>query len=169
MAKGSLRYTWAVALLSTAALGYQLLLMRWLSIAHWYPFAAIIISLALLGHGASGAALSVARERALRHFDVLFPSCAILFSLVAAGCLLLARGIPFNGLELVWDWRQLLWLSALYLCLSLPFFFAAAVSGWRSRASPTRFRRSTVPICSVQGSARCWRWRCCGWHRSTSA
>ncbi|MBC7991326.1 MAG: SAM-dependent methyltransferase, partial [Luteimonas sp.] len=105
MAKASFRYTCAVALVSTAALGYQLLLMRWLSIAHWYPFAAIIISLALLGHGASGAALSVARERALRHFDVLFPACAMLFALAAAGCLLLARAIPFNGLELVWDWR----------------------------------------------------------------
>jgi len=129
MANASFRYTCAVALLSTAALGYQLLLMRWLSIAHWYPFAAIIISLALLGHGASGAALSEARERALRHFDVLFPSCAMLFALAAAGCLLLARAIPFNGLELVWDWRQLLWLSALYLCLSLPFFFAASCFG----------------------------------------
>jgi SAM-dependent methyltransferase len=129
MTNGSLRYAGAVALVSAAALGYQLLLMRWLSIAHWYPFAAIIISLALLGHGASGAALSVARERALRHFDVLFPVCAMVFALSASACLLLAKAIPFNGLELVWDWRQLLWLSTLYLCLSLPFFFAATCFG----------------------------------------
>ena len=37
--------------------------------------------------------------------------------------------IPFNGLELVWDPRQLLWLSALYLLLALPFFFAASCFG----------------------------------------
>ena len=119
----------AVALIAAAALAYQLLLMRWLAIAHWHPFAVVIISLALLGHGASGTALSLAGERALRRFEVLFPACAIAFSLAAGGCLLLASRIPFNGLELVWDLRQFGWLSALYLCLALPFFFAAGCFG----------------------------------------
>jgi hypothetical protein len=32
-------------------------------------------------------------------------------------------------LELAWDPRQLGWLSALYLCLSVPFFFAACCFG----------------------------------------
>ncbi len=125
----NLRLPLAIALISAAALGYQLLLMRWLAIAHWHPFAVVIISLALLGHGASGTALSLLRERGLRHFDVLFPACAIAFAITAVLCLLLAQAIPFNGLELVWDWRQLGWLSALYLCLALPFFFAAACFG----------------------------------------
>lgn len=119
----------AVALVSAAALAYQLLLMRWLAIAHWHPFAVVIISLALLGHGASGTALSLAGTRAVRRFDLLFPVCACAFALAAALCLLLARTIPFNGLELVWDLRQFGWLGALYLCLALPFFFAAACFG----------------------------------------
>lgn len=119
----------AIGLVSMAALAYQLLLMRWLAIAHWHPFAVVIISLALLGHGASGTALSLMGARATRHFDVLFPACAIAFVAAAAACLVLARGIPFNGLEVVWDPRQLGWLALLYLCLSLPFFFAAACFG----------------------------------------
>lgn len=124
-----LRLACAVALLSCAALAYQLLLMRWLAIAHWHPFAVVIISLALLGHGASGTALSLSSERAVRHFEWLFPACALAFAATAALCVLLAGAIPFNGLELVWDLRQLGWLGALYLCLSLPFFFAAACFG----------------------------------------
>ncbi|MFA6986097.1 MAG: class I SAM-dependent methyltransferase [Arenimonas sp.] len=124
-----LRLACAVALISCAALGYQLLLMRWLAIAHWHPFAVVIISLALLGHGASGTALSLLRERAVRHFEWIFPACALAFAATAALCVLLAGAIPFNGLELVWDLRQLGWLGALYLCLSLPFFFAAACFG----------------------------------------
>ncbi|HEY0503581.1 MAG TPA: hypothetical protein VGD42_08805 [Lysobacter sp.] len=119
----------AIALVSAGALAYQLLLMRWLAIAHWQPFAVMIISLALLGHGASGTGLALWLEPAKRRFDTLFPLCALLFALSAAATLWLARGIPFNGLELVWNPRQLLWLSALYLCLSLPFFFAASCFG----------------------------------------
>lgn len=124
----------AIALVSAAALAYQLLLMRWLAIAHWHPFAAMIISLALLGHGASGTWLSLwLRGRApawlAARFDAAFAGCALAFALCAALALVLAGRIPFNGLELVWNPRQLLWLSALYLVLALPFFFAASCFG----------------------------------------
>lgn len=124
-----LRLVFAIALVSAAALAYQLLLMRWLAIAHWHPFAVVIISLALLGHGLSGTALSLWRTRAVRGFDAWFPACALAFAVSAAGCLWLAQTIPFNGLELVWNPRQLGWLSLLYLCLSVPFFFVACCFG----------------------------------------
>jgi hypothetical protein len=124
----------AVALMSAAAIAYQLLLMRWLAIVHWYPFAAMIISLALLGHGASGTWLSVwlyGRTQAWfeSRFEHVFAWCASLFAVTAALALAVAGHIPFNGLELVWDPRQLLWLSALYLVLAVPFFFAASCFG----------------------------------------
>lgn len=124
-----LRLAVAIALLSAAALAYQLLLMRWLAIAHWQPFAVMIISLALLGHGASGTWLSLWPAAAGRHFGRLFPACATLFAISAVASSWLARRIPFNGLELVWNPSQLLWLSALYLVLALPFFFAASCFG----------------------------------------
>jgi spermidine synthase len=124
----------AIGLISAAALAYQLLLMRWLAIAHWYPFAAMIISLALLGHGASGTWLSLwlrGRPPAwlTMRFEWAFAWCTLLFALFAALALAIAARIPFNGLELVWNPRQLLWLSALYLVLAVPFFFAASCFG----------------------------------------
>ena len=124
-----LRLACAIALVSAAALAYQLLLMRWLAIAHWHPLAVVIISLALLGHGASGSALSVLGPRAVRGFDRWFPCAALAFALTALLALRIARAIPFDGLELAWDPRQIGWLSALYVCLSVPFFFAAACFG----------------------------------------
>ncbi len=125
----SWRLAVAIALISAAALAWQLLLVRWLAIAHWHPFAVVIISLALLGHGASGTVLSLLRECWHGRFEAWFAACALGFALSAAGCLQLARAIPFNGLELAWDPRQLGYLSALYLCLSLPFLFAASCFG----------------------------------------
>ena len=70
----------AIALVSAGALAYQLLLMRWLAIVHWHPFAAMIISLALLGHGASGTWLSLQLARAQHRFDTWFPACALAFA-----------------------------------------------------------------------------------------
>ncbi|MDI9238344.1 hypothetical protein QLQ15_05385 [Lysobacter sp. LF1] len=127
-----LRLSLAIALVSPAALAYQLLLMRWLAVAHWHPFAVMIISLALLGHGASGTWLSLYLHRRAREparLDDLFVRCALLFAATAAVAPMLARAIPFNGLELVWNPRQLAWLAALYVTLSVPFFFAAACFG----------------------------------------
>ena len=77
MPSGLRRLAWSVAGISVAALAYQLLLMRWLAIAHWHPFAVVIISLALLGHGASGSVLAVLGARAVRRFDALFPLAAL--------------------------------------------------------------------------------------------
>ncbi|QSX74051.1 hypothetical protein HIV01_012595 [Lysobacter arenosi] len=128
------RLPFAIAVISAAALAYQLLLMRWLAIEHWHPFAVMIISLALLGHGASGTWLAVwlrgrGNEYLAPRFEGVFSVCALLFAVSAALALLVARAIPFNGLELVWDPRQLLWLGALYLVLAVPFFFAASCFG----------------------------------------
>lgn len=133
-ARASWRLVVAVALVSAAALAYQLLLMRWLAIAHWYPFAAMIISLALLGHGASGTWLSLwlrgrNSEWLTPRFESVFAWCALFYALSAAATLAIASRIPFNGLELVWNPRQLLWLSALYTLLAVPFFFAASCFG----------------------------------------
>ena len=47
------RISTGVFLVSAAAIGYELLLMRVLSIIQWHHFAYMIISLALLGYGAS--------------------------------------------------------------------------------------------------------------------
>src|SRR2546428_13756998 len=44
----------AIALLSAAALGYEILLMRLFSIILWHHFAYMMISVALLGYGAAG-------------------------------------------------------------------------------------------------------------------
>ncbi|WP_150744739.1 hypothetical protein, partial [Pseudomonas fluorescens] len=51
----------ALALLSASALGYEVLLLRLLSIIQWHHFAYMMISVALLGYGAAGTAVALAR------------------------------------------------------------------------------------------------------------
>ncbi|MGD2113189.1 MAG: SAM-dependent methyltransferase, partial [Gammaproteobacteria bacterium] len=115
----------SVALISAAALGYEILLMRLFSIIQWHHFAYMIISLALLGYGASGTFIALARARLLARFAPAYWLNLILFGLSAVACYLLAQQVPFNAEEVLWDWHQPLWLLAIYLLLALPFFFAA--------------------------------------------
>lgn len=119
----------AVAAISAAILAYQVLLVRLLSIVSWHHFAYMIISIALLGFGASGTALALAQDRLVPRFRSAFAAAATLFALTAVGSFALVVRLPFNPLALVWDPRQLVWLSLAYSLLVLPFFFGGGAIG----------------------------------------
>ena len=119
----------ATLLVSAGAIGYEILLMRALSIVQWHHFAYMMISLALLGYGVSGAFLLLLQRYLLQHFAASYISNLALFGLSAVGCFLLAQHIPFNAEEVLWDARQTIWLLCTYLLLAVPFFFAANAIG----------------------------------------
>ena len=95
----------AIALISAAILAYEVLLARLFSIIQWYHFAYMVISIALLGYGASGTFVALARERLMRHAGPAFALLAALFGVTAIACFALAQRLPFNPLEIVWDPR----------------------------------------------------------------
>jgi len=115
----------AMGLLSAGALGYEILLTRLFSLIQWHHFAYMMISVAMLGYGAAGTLVALGQERLMRRFEAVFASAASLFGVSAVVCFLLAQAIPFNPLEAFWDGRQFLRLLLIYLCLFMPFLFAA--------------------------------------------
>src|SRR5919106_2998291 len=119
----------AIALISAAILAYEVLLARLFSIIQWYHFAYMVISIALLGYGASGTFSALARDRLMPRARPAFAVLAALFAVSAIVCFALAQRLPFNPLEIVWDPIQLLLLLALYVLLTLPFFCGAACIG----------------------------------------
>ena len=137
----------AVALVSAAALAYEILLMRLFSIVLWHHFAYMIISLALLGYGAAGALLTMAQRVVERQFVPLFSAAAAAFGISAIGCFVLAQRVPFNPLEILWDPRQPTYLLAVYLLLALPFMCAGAcvcMTFSRWRGMPSRIYSSDI-------------------------
>ena len=115
----------SIALISAAALAYEILLMRLFSIIQWHHFAYMMISLALLGYGASGTFLALTRRWQEKHFLAVYIVNAVSFGLGSVVCFLLAQAVPFNALEVLWDPRQSLWLMLIFLLLFIPFFCAA--------------------------------------------
>ena len=125
-----------VFLLSASTLAFEIVLTRLFSIAQFYHFAFMTVSLALLGAGASGTALSVFPS--LRRGDPArrLASFAFLTSLATLSSFALANWLPFDSFAIAWDHRQVFYLVLMYLALSAPFFFGAIAVGWLLSARP---------------------------------
>jgi spermidine synthase len=119
----------AISLLSATALALEILLMRLLAIIQWHHFAYMIVSVALLGFGASGTLLALAQRWFVPRFVLLFAVNGCIFGFAVVGCFSLAQRVPLNPLALVWDLGQFPHLAALYLLLMVPFFCAANAIG----------------------------------------
>jgi hypothetical protein len=135
----------SIALVSAAALAYEVLLIRLLSIVQWHHFASVIISLALLGLGASGAVLTLARPWLLARFERAYVTSLAGFGATSLACYALAQRVPVNGAELLWDARQPWLMLCVYLLLAVPFGFAGCALG----LALTRYR---MRIASVYGA-----------------
>ena len=103
--------------------------MRLFSITQWHHFAYMMISLALLGYGVSGAFLMLWQRCLLQRFATSYILNLALFGFASVTCFLFAQHIPFNAEEVLWDSRQIVWLLCTYLLLAVPFFFAANAIG----------------------------------------
>ncbi|UCB55214.1 MAG: hypothetical protein JSW45_01360 [Thiotrichales bacterium] len=114
-----------IFVLSAAALAYEVLLIRLFSIIHWHHFAFMIISIALLGYGASGSMITIFQRGLLQRYGGVLVFNAVMFGVSAMVCFIAVQKMPFNALEILWDTSQWQRLFMSYLLLTLPFFFVA--------------------------------------------
>ncbi len=125
-----------IFLCSAATLAYEVALTRIFTISLWYHFAFMIISIAMLGFAASGAALALypalKKIGRLGGYSLLL-GCAIPLSF------LLANQVPFDPARLAWDRAEILAIGLLYLILAVPFFCTGLVI---STALAVQSRRS---------------------------
>ena len=120
----------SVALISTALIAYEIVLMHRLLIERWHHFGYLVISVALLGFGASGTLLAVferrVRQRTLTALWLSAIGLALSLSLlprVAAWLPITARFIPQDL------WRQAGWWSLYWLAAAIPFLLGATHIG----------------------------------------
>jgi len=119
----------SIALVSMLSLAYEILLMRLFSIIQWHHFAYMVISIALLGYGASGSVIALARHWLLGRYKVIYLLNLLLFAFTALLNFALSQRLQFNLEQLLWDPTQSLRLFGVYFLLACPFFFAATAIG----------------------------------------
>jgi len=115
-----------IGLLSAVVLLFQVTLTRLFSVAQFYHFAFLVISLALLGFGASGSLLAVWPRLRARHWQPLY-ALAVAPATVAA--YLILNEWPFDSYAIAWDRAQVWRLVANLLVLAVPFTLAGALIG----------------------------------------
>jgi hypothetical protein len=138
-------------LLSAATLAFEINLTRLFSVAQFYHFAFMIVSIALLGFGASGTALSIfpalLRGDPARRLAQL--SLAAGLSILVA--YLLTNWLPFDSFSILVDKRQVFILVLHYLALASPFFFSGMALGFLLTIHPKK--AGTAYAVNLFGSA----------------
>lgn len=128
----------ALVLVSASVLSYQVILVRAFAIGQWHHFAYMVISIALLGFGASGTLLAaLERKKTNTAATMRWPASqagwlaisAISFAVALPVSFWLTQRVPFDPFLIIWDRRQVLYLGCYYLVLFVPFFAAATAIG----------------------------------------
>ena len=125
-----------IFLLSMAGLCLEITLTRIFSLAQWYHFAFMAVSIALLGFGASGSFLSLFPSLIKKNLTRLLATLSILQALGIVASYLNINYIPFDSYRIAWDREQILFLAVYYLLLTLPFFFSGLAIGVLLAARP---------------------------------
>lgn len=125
------RIPWAIALIGSTMTAGQLVLMRLLAYIHGHHFAWLIISLALLGIGASGSVLFILRTTVTRHEARILPLtlCGGSLILAATPWVLNHSFLRFRHELLPLEVTPWIILGGLGLLLAIPFFAAGLVVG----------------------------------------
>ncbi|MGH8537076.1 MAG: SAM-dependent methyltransferase [Gammaproteobacteria bacterium] len=118
-------FLFTVFLISGTSLAYEVLSIRLLSIVSWHHLAYMVMSLALLGYGVSGTFILLASRLIERAPELAYVINAVLFGISSVGCFLAAQTMLVNPAQMLWEGQQVVRLAAMYLLLSLPFFFAS--------------------------------------------
>lgn len=113
----------AIAGLAGAVMIFELALIRVFSFVSWYHFASMVISVALLGFGASGVVLARRPSwgRPARPRAALYGG---LFGATGLGAVWAVSRVPFDLLKVTVDAGEAARLLLLYLILTVPFTFA---------------------------------------------
>jgi hypothetical protein len=119
-------------------------LTRILAVAQYYHFAFLVVSLALLGFGASGSLLSIFPSWHEREVDPTSrKKIARILGISGLGFTAsvgLSYGVinwlPFDSYSIAWDSKQVLYFGFYYLVLTIPFLFAGLGIGAVLSSSP---------------------------------
>ncbi|UCE93427.1 MAG: hypothetical protein JSV73_11580, partial [Flavobacteriaceae bacterium] len=129
--KNTVKLALSVAVLSAAIVAYEIQLMHFFTIVQWHHFAYMVISIALLGFGASGTLLSLYRNYFLDRSKWMLPFFMISSGLIMSVAVRVSRMdfLLFDSYLLFVDPSQFGRLLGSYLLFFLPFFMGSMALG----------------------------------------
>lgn len=121
MQRRPLKTYFAIYLVSSAGLTFEISLTRLFSLIQGYHFAFMVISIALIGIGAGGAFLMVGGWSKKVHLGSFQATLAGLFSISSLLCYIAANHLLFDPVKAAWSNIEFLKIFMQYIFLSTPF------------------------------------------------
>ncbi len=121
----------SISIISAAIVAYEIQLMHFFTIVQWHHFAYMVISIALLGFGASGTLISLFRNEMLKRADWLLPFFMISSGLMMSISVRVSRMdfLLFDSYLLFVDRSQFTRLLGSYFLFFLPFLMGSLALG----------------------------------------
>ncbi len=116
-------------MVSAAALCFEVNLTRLFSVSQFYHFAFMVVSIAVLGFGASGSYLALRKTVPGRLESRALPWLAGGAGLSMLAAYLLVNWVPFDSFRIALQPSQILLLLAQYAVLAIPFLFCGMIIG----------------------------------------
>ena len=113
--------SFGLLLVSAVTFIFEINLTRLYSVAQFYHFAFMVVSIALLGFGASGTFLAQIETRSRAIVLELFPWLAGASGLSMLASFVLIKTLPFDSFSIAVDPTQIAILVLHYTALALPF------------------------------------------------
>jgi hypothetical protein len=139
-----------VFIISLSTLMIEISLTRIFSVMIWHHFAFMVISIAMLGFGASGSFLTIFRIS--RKWDVnrvcMLLSC--LFSIGAVIALVIVGSISFDPFQLLDEPINILKMVCIYALFVVPFFLSGLCVSFLLFSVPEK--AGQIYFCSLSGS-----------------
>ncbi len=112
---------------SFSILSYEIIFTRIFAWAQWHNFSPLIITMALLGFGASGSVVSVIQKKIKEDFSRYFFSGLILFPLFLTLGFILSTQLVFNPYEMTFSAVQILSMFLYFSFMGVCFFLGALI------------------------------------------
>lgn len=116
-----------IFLTSLAVLGYEITFTRVFSFAQWHNLSSVIITMALLGSGASGTAITLMRGFIVKHRSAVLFTVSVLFTLFMASGFIISTALPLNPYEMSFSIKQVFYVTIYFFFMCLPFFAGSAI------------------------------------------
>ena len=141
----------SIAALAAATLLFESTLTRLLAVAQFYHFAFLVVSLALLGFGASGTMLSVFPSLRSIPVERLLVWVGLGFVVGVGLAYAGVNWLPFDSYSIAWERRQILYFTLYYFALTIPLLVSGLGIG--GALALTKGRSHLTYAANLLGSA----------------
>lgn len=117
----------AVFITSFSVLCYEIVFTRVFAWSQWHNLSSLIITMALLGFGASGTVIALCSRRIEAEYHLFMFLSSLLFPVFLAAGFYISAFLNFNPYEIALNAEQVINLFLYFFLMGIPFFTGAAV------------------------------------------